>query len=62
MTTKDLKQQYLKETGISCMNPNNEAGSNFYTDDYTQWLEQKLLLNKHNKPVVNESIRLDQPI
>ena len=43
MTSTDLKQIYQKEMSVSCMNPNNEAGSNFYTDDYTQWLEQYLL-------------------
>ncbi len=43
MEAIDLKRQYKEETGNSCMNPNNEAGSNFYTDDYTQWLEQYLL-------------------
>ncbi len=39
----DLRQSYTKDIGKSPINPSNEAGSSFYTDEYTIWLEQYLL-------------------
>lgn len=43
MTAIELRQKYKQETGVSCMNTNNEAGSDFYTDDYIQWLENYII-------------------